>query len=507
MNLAITARRRGDSYQARLFWLHALRLRTSDTVASVRLEHDGVSFVDDIVVTYSEPFSDPATGQKISCDYIQCKYHVTQDGAFTKDSLLDPTFIGCKSQSMLKRLYGAYLQLSAECQTFRLIVCSSWSWHYQDVIARHLSTEGSIRPTLYRGGPTSKAGRARSELGAHLGISEEQLRRFLDTVRFDLGKSLTDVTEQLQLSLKLASMRPIDPTVSSVVYDDLAWTLHDQGRNHFDAQSFDKMIHTEALAVDPLPDYSEISICSYTQGARRPRDVQAARLDLSDLFDRRFPLSASSWSADIPARVESFLRSDTVAALPQPIHLFFDCHLSIAFLIGCLTDPKYGIRIIPAQKTRTSGYEFWPEPKDSRAGLWEITAPEVLESEQVVVGISVTNPIQSHLFPFLDQTELRPLPRILLQPSSGVGPKAVSGGDHAWQLAFGLQTLLRQRLPEACHTVHLFLSLPCALAFIIGNTIRYVTREIQVYEHDFEGRAAFRYYPSVRFPAADSNGP
>jgi len=496
---AIAARRKGDEYQARVFWLHLLGLRTGDFVESVSLESDGVSFVDDVVVTYSDPICDPATGQRISCDCFQCKYHVTQGGAFTYDNLFDPTFINCKSESMLKRLYSAYLRLSGDSQTFRLYVVSNWFWHPDDEIARHLSEE-MIRHTFYEGGPRSKAGIMRSAFADHLSIPEGELRDFLDTVRFRLGRSLADLTRELEVCIRLANLQPIDPTATSVVYDDLAWKLFAQRHNRFDRRSFDEMIREEKLIVAPEPNYSEISMCSCPQGARRPRDVQAAHLDLSDLFDGRFPLSNSYWQTEIPERVASFLQHESTAKLPQPIHLFFDCHLSIAFLVGGLTDPKYGIQIVPAQKTRASGYEFWPESMGTGTGLWHVIAPDTIESSEVVVGISVTNPIDNHLFPFLEAAELDHLPRILLRPASGVGPRAVSGGEHAWQLGLELQTLLRDMLPVTCRTMHLFFSGPVALAYIVGNTIRYVTSSIQLYEHDFEGRSQLRYYPSIRFP-------
>lgn len=500
MTRAIAARRKGDEYQARVFWLHLLDLRTGDFVESVSLESDGVSFVDDVVVTYSDPVCDPATGQRIGCDRFQCKYHVTQRGAFTYDNLLDPRFINCKTESMLQRLYGAYLRLSGGSQKFRLYVVSNWFWHPDDEIAHHLSDE-MIRHTFYEGGPKSGAGIIRSAFADHLSIPEGELRDFLDTVRFRLGRSLADLTRELGSLIKLANLQPIDPTVTSIIYDDLAWKLFAQGRNHFDRRSFDEMIHEEKLIVALEPNYSEISICSCLQGARRPRDVQAAHLDLSDLFDGRFPLTESYWQTEIPERVVSFLQHEGVKKLPQPIHLFFDCHLSIAFFIGGITNPKHGIQIVPAQKTRASGYEFWPESTTTETDLWHVSAPDAIESEELVVGVSVTNPIENHLLPFLQVAGLGHLPRILLRPASGVGPRAVSGGEHAWQLGFELQTLLRQMLPATCRTIHLFFSGPAALAYIIGNTIRHVTNSIQFYEHDFEGQSRLRYYPSIRFPS------
>ncbi|MDP3025927.1 MAG: SAVED domain-containing protein [candidate division Zixibacteria bacterium] len=471
---------------------------------SVCLESDKVSFVDDVVVTYREPICDKATGKRISCDYYQCKYHVTQGGAFTYEKLLDPSFISCE-ESMLKRLNNAYVQLINESKTFRLYVVSNWIWDPADVLARHLSEE-RIRDTFYKGSSRTKEGMIRSKFAEHLSITETELKRFLNTVRFQLGKNLTDLAKELEPYLKLAGLKPIDPLATTIIYDDLAWELFSQGRNRFDRDSFNDMLKEEKLIVPPRPNYSEISIRSCPQGARRPREFQAAHLDLSELFDGRFPHSKSYWREEIPKLVDAFFRSDNVKNLPQPVYIFFDCHLSIAFLAGNLLNPKFGLQIIPAQKTTMSGYEFWPEPSTGNSGLWNINIYGGVNTE-VVVSISVTNPIKNHLLPFLKSTGLERLLRIDLSPVNGIGPKAIFDGTHAWQLGCELQTLLRSNLPSKCHKLHFFFSGPVALAYILGNTLRYVTKTIQLYEHDFEGLSGGpRYYPSMQLPIINLGG-
>jgi len=499
MAKAIGARRQGDEYQARVFWHYLLKLRTGDLVKSVCLDSDGITFVDDVVIKYHLPYRDRATGDRIGCDYCQCKYHVTAGGAFTYKNLLSPAFINNKSQSMLQRLYDAHVSLSDKQEEFRLFIISNWFWHPGDELAGHLSEE-RIRDTFYRGGKRSAAGRLRDEFLKHLCINEKQLREFLDRIRFRLGKNLTDLARELEPLLKLANLKPIDPTATNIIYDDLAWKLFEQGRNHFDQKSFNEMVHDEKLVVAPPSEYSEISIRSFPQETRRPQDIQKAHLDLCELFDGRFPRCESYWKKEIPKRVLSFLTGDSMASLSPPIHLFFDCHLSIAFLAGALVNPKSFPLIIPAQKTRASGYELWKEPRSSKNNLWKTDVTENIDGE-VIIAISVTNPIENHLLPFIQSAGLESLSRIHLQPANGVGPNVVSNGEHAWQLGFELQTLLRRLLPAGCHKLHLFFSCPAALAYILGNALRHVTPIIQLYEHDFEGRKSeLRYSPSIQFP-------
>ena len=85
----------------------------------------------------------------------------------------------------------------------------------------------------------------------------------------------------------------------------------------------------------PTPtEHSEISIQSFSQFARRPRDLQAEHLDLRQFFDRRFPKDDSYWKKEIPEQISDLMLNEDLIDLPQPIHFFFDCHLSIAFLAG-----------------------------------------------------------------------------------------------------------------------------------------------------------------------------
>ena len=499
MAKAIIARRKGDEYQARVFWSHALKLRTDDHVELVEFESDQVSFMDDVLVGYRPPIRERETGRHIELDCFQCKYHMTSDGAFNCENLLNPDFINSTTRSMLGRMHAAFRTLSGRGQPFRINVVSNYFWDTGDFLALHLH-EGLIRDSFYEGSPRTTAGRVRQRLAEHLQVDEQQLKSFLSTVRFVLGKNLGSLADELVPLLRLAGLRAIDPCATNIEYDDLAWKLFEQGRNWFDRPSFDAMVRDERLLEVPKKNHSEISIRSCLQFARRPDDTQAMLLDLTALFDGRFPRSASTWAGDIPRLLKEFLLEGKICSLPQPICLFFDCHLSIAFAAGYLLDPKFGLQIVPVQKNPRTGYEIWPRPAGKRNDVWEYKSIGKVGRE-AIVAVSVTHPVEQHLAAFLEGTPLARLPRLCLAPRDGIGPQAVRDGDHAWHLGYGLQVMLRNALPATCNTLHVFLAGPAALAYIIGNTMRGVAPSIQLYEHDFEGGdKAARYYPSLALP-------
>ncbi len=303
----------------------------------------------------------------------------------------------------------------------------------------------------------------------------------------------------LQPLLKLAGLSACDVAHSSCVYDDLAWKLFAQGRNTFDRSTFDLMIRSEKLLAPQSGDHSEISICTRPEFARRPRDLQALHLDLTDLFDGRFPHSPSAWANEIPERALAFVSSDAFRALPQPVHVFFDCHLSIAFLMGHLLDPKYSVQPIPAQKSRQSGYELWGEPTVCSPGpAWNVARSGSDTACEAVIGISVTNPVGKHLDYFLGTAGLDSALRIDFIPFNGVGPRAVVDGAAAWSMGYEVQKVLRGVLPASCSKVHIFFAGPAALSYILGNALRYIAPSVQLYEHDFQGGTVEkRYYSSI----------
>lgn len=500
MAKAIVARRKGDEYQARVFWLKLLELRTNDHIESVTFECEKVSFVDDVVVSYCEPIMDRLTRERVVRALFQCKYHMTAGNAFTYANLIDPRFIYSKN-SMLKRLYDAYLNLSMELNpdVFRLYIISSWTWDPGDILAKHCHEE-MIRSTFYDAGTKTAVGKVRSKLADHLAVSENELRAFLNTVRFTLGKNLTDLTREMEPRLKLAGLKPIDPTATNIIYDDLAWKLFEQGQHSFDKDALNQMIHEEKLIASPDTKHSEISIQSFAQFARRPSDLQVARLDLRHFFYERLPKDDSYWNNEIAKQISAFMLNERLSDVPQPIHIFFDCHLSIAYLAGHLVSPKHRICLIPTQKTG-SDYVLWSSNAlANNEDLWEFRTVGEIDKE-LVLRISVTHQIKNQLKPCLKAEGLNELPQILVCPTKGVGHNAVSGGDHAWQLGTQLASRLRDELSHTCNKIHIFYAGPVALGYILGHTLRHITSLVQLYEFDFEGQSGEqRYYPSLRIP-------
>ncbi|MCZ7547682.1 MAG: SAVED domain-containing protein [Anaerolineales bacterium] len=253
MAKSVIARRQGDEYQALFFWTQLMKLlvESSPAVRKVTFESHQRIFVDDVFVEYFEPVLDSSTGQTYQIDAYQCKYHVTQSTTFSLDALLDPTFIGTQ-QSMLQRLFDAYKRLLDQSKPFRLNVVSSSQWNPGDDFAQFVAAEGHLRTNFYEKGTKSKQGKLREKVITALNISESELKPFLGTVRFDLGKNRSHLLETLNAQLKPAGLVPFDRRITNTRYAELAWKWLEQ-----DSSSFDKDVLQAKVAAEKLIDINK----------------------------------------------------------------------------------------------------------------------------------------------------------------------------------------------------------------------------------------------------------
>lgn len=498
MARSITARRKGDDYQSRFAWLHLLKMRTDDYIQSVVYESDEISFVDDIIVQYNPSIKDPDTGELINVDFFQCKKHITEAGSFSINNLLDPSFINNQS-SMLSRLYTSFQKLKNQGVSFRLYIVSNWFWHPDDLLAKHIS-EGRIIESFFIGSKSTKLGKIRHQFIEHLKIDEKELIPFIKVIRFKLGINLNDFQVLMQPLLRLASLKQIDQDTSINIYDDLLWKWFKQNKNVFTKDSFQNLLQEEKLIVTDKVSHSEISIRSFLQYARRPSDTLTSHLDLTDSFADRYLIKEHSWNEEIAKRVNSFWNEELFNGLSKPIHLFFDCHLSISFLVGYLSNPKYGFQIIPISKNPKTGYDILEIPSTFVDYKWECVKSSEI-SDEVIICISVSSNIKNHFDVFYENSNISQIPIVYLSPGEGIGPNIIRDGNHAWHLAHSLRNLLDVILPATCKKYHLFFSVPAAFAYILGTTIGYKLKNIQLYEHDFDGQKyPNKYYTSISLP-------
>jgi hypothetical protein len=225
-----------------------------------------------------------------------------------------------------------------------------------------------------------------------------------------------------------------------------------------------------------------------------PETDGACVVDLTDLFDGRQPRTSDAW-AGMRERLEGSLSE--VGALGQPVHVALDAHLSIAWYVGHLLDPKAGIRVLLRQRTKGKGIELWDVASPRRpegAANWDVTCDEAA-GEEVAVVISVTHAVLADATRYVRES-LPAVGTIIHATLAELGPEAVQDGPHARWLADEFVRLLGTKAAELRPKhVHLFAACPASVAFLLGQDAR-VLGPTTVYEYDFGG-ASRTYRPGM----------
>ena len=504
---AVSALQQGNTYQERAFWLKVCRLfRPHTKVAQVGYEISDVPHFDDIAVIYSEPICD-ARGESISADYYQLKWHVDQARSLTCDALMDPSFIGSKTTSILQRLHEADKATSDKSQSARFNFVTTWGIPHDDALAKLVSgRDGELRLDVLFGQNSSRRYSSLIQRWSdHLGVDREELRKTLKRLRLCANSvSLDRLTRMLSDDLANVGLRPIENGSRSNPYDSLIERLLSEGRQVFTAQEIKSICEQEGLWVGADSGHNAplVGIRSFLQFAKHMEDEVEVLLDLVVLFDGREISAPEYWNDKVGPMIREFA-AKSVIPLKQ-CQLYLSAHSSIAFAAGYELDPKSGIRVSLVQNTASgrSVWEIHPGSGTQRSNLWKVSEIEVnSEGGDVGIVLSVTHDARSEVLEYV-RDHVPHLGRALvftIKPD--IGSTSVTDDSHAWDLAQEVVKVVRERRPrrESTGALHVFSAAPNGLMFFVGRLARSLG-PIQLYEHAFESDWPDKYRKSLTLP-------
>ncbi|MGO8999627.1 MAG: SAVED domain-containing protein [Polyangiaceae bacterium] len=502
---AIAARLEGDNYQHRFFWYQAsLLLVRGSQVERVILECDAASGMDDVAVFYAPPGIVAGASPLVEADYYQLKYHVDQRDAYATDRLV-ATGPGSK-RSLLARIADAYKAVKAKHKGYRLTLLSNWDWAKDDPLRAQIhDNDGALRDALLAATGRTELAKIRAQWFTHVGMSEAEFDDFTRRLRF-VPNYLSRAGLAVALSDRLATagLIPLDRTVSSSPYDDLAQKLVMNGTNDFTPDTFKELCVRERLLADaPPPRKPRLGVRSFLRCAESMEAETDAFVCVAKDFDGRAPRTADSWTAAVRPTVTGFLAGNMERLRREPHELLLDCHQTLAFLAGYELDPKGGVTAFPVQKGPEGAVVWKPgagaPPAD--AGWTTQNDDGDPAAEDVVLALSVTRDVAGDVAAFREASPLPARAILHARPAGGIGQRSVQGADHAVALADALQNAifdLRKSLP-AKGRLHVFAAAPNALLFFFGQRARRLGA-ITLYEFDFEGTRGGSYTKSLELP-------
>lgn len=504
MARSIAARRHGDDFQARLFWLRAaLLLDPHSNVTKVAYETGPKSF-DDILVEYDlKTAPQDHEGRPILRRHIQSKWHTTA-GVFGHADLIDPAFINAERYSLLQRAHLAQADHAPDGTGCRFELVTNWRIKADDPLLELVRKESDALDLarLFEGKTDrGRMGKVRKLWCEHLRVDHSGLALVARTLAVaEAPESLASLRERLDDRFAAVGMKRVPAGEAGFFYDDLAAKLLAQGRVEFDRDGFRKMAEREGLidlSARPAGALA-IGIRSFMHPIDPIEDRCARVLNFVPYFEGRYIRNDTDWQEQLHPALAAFVL-DAARAF-EHLRLIIDAHASLAFATGALLNVKSGKRIEIEQ--RFGGRRFWSMNDQTVDEGWplfefdeEIVAPRGDES---ALAIGLTHDVADGVRAFAS-ARAPAIGRILhCRPSGRASQQSVVCGRHAWILAESVvrQTCHLRESGAAKGRVHLFIAGPNAFTFFLGQQ-QQALGPVSFYEWDFDGQRGGGYSLSL----------
>ena len=498
---ANVARRRGDDFQARIFWLKAAQLLDeSSPVVRVRYEQGPRAF-DDIQIEY-EAAEGPRDhqGEPIVREFVQCKWHA-RAGTFGYEDLVAPAFVNANSVSLLRRALDAQRRLAPDGRGMRFELLTNWRIASKDPLLGLIGkSSNAIDVERLWSGKTARSatGKVRKLWREHLDIDDDELKRLARVLAIaESPESLDSLRNRLDERFAAVGLRRVPVSESAFPYDDLALKLLGQGPVDLDRKGFRKMADREGILVEgtvgPAAMEPVVGVRTFIHAIDHLEARCDEMLDLVGYFDGRYMRREADWQQRIAPELRAFLVG--AAGRANRLRLVLDAHVSVAFAAGTVLDVKSG-RAVEIEQ-RTAGRRFWSVDDEPPDGTW----PDLVVEEEVTRGvggeIAVAVGLTHDVSPAVSQFVRDQLPgvgRILhCRPDGGSSQQSVKCGWHAWQLAEQVAAAVGRQHGHRGVTsaLHLFIAGPNGFAFLLGQ--QRALGRVSVYEWDFEGERGGGY--------------
>ncbi len=492
----------GDDFQGRMFWLYAaLLFLPVQHTTRVEVECVDGGALDDLKIDYSTPVEDG--GVTYEHEYIQCKFHVSEEKTYSSAALCNPHFFGTK-KSFLARAFEAFQELTAQGKSFVLVLVSNGDWDQTDKLKPEISEGGALRETFFTNGPRSDLGKIRASWCKHLDVSDAEAEPFFRSLRLRYRYlSQRDLLGYIDARLQLIGLASIDAARSHNSYDAVYREMIKNGETVFDRSALSKLCERENLGTPREPSLDQVrmaGIRSYVRGA----DYMDLECDpficFCELFDGRAIRDPAAWSNVLVPALRAWCAGLGSISTKTDLELRLECHPSIAYAAGHLIGPRPRARILPAQGSKIGGSSVWaPDNQDVTVGWTATDIPISEKGSSVAVALSITHEIASAVSAFLRaRNDLHVRTLRVYAPASGPGHTAIANGAEGWALAGDLAADFGKFADgEGADVVHVFSAAPNALTFALGRMKR-PGDEVQTWEHNGDGTLGSTYVEAVR---------
>ncbi|MFC4250356.1 SAVED domain-containing protein [Sinimarinibacterium flocculans] len=503
MTQAVSVRRDGDAFQARIFWRKAACLLDPKSPVTVVGFESGPKGFDDVWVAYAaDRAPGDHEGKPILREHIQCKWHVSIND-FGYADLVEPEWINANKFSLLQRARAAQVAHARDGIGARFKLLTNWRIGQADPLRRYINQRSKtlrLKDLFDSTTERSTAGKIRKLWREHLDIDDQELMLLARTLSLDTDStSLDDHRDNLDLLFENRGLRRVPANESSFVYDDVAFQWLAQGRLEFDRRTFRDACKREGLLAGDSHAHVVFGVKSFEHPFDRLEDRCTVALDLIPHFDERTIRDQAEWTTTLYPKLKSFLQ--VAAKDNQHLRLILDAHITLAFAAGSVLNIKSGRNVEIEQ--RTVHRNVWHSSDMLRDPSWPrwkfdleaLNAPEGDVAVAVCLTHDVVPAVKVHLAASLPQASSL----LIARPTCGPGARSIVCGQHAFDLAEALALQINQRRNGTKLPLHLFIAAPNAFTFFLGQRQPSLGKTT-LYEYDFEGANGGGYKPSLSLP-------
>lgn len=492
---SVAALATGEDYQARYFWIQALRLLDHATsIAEVAFENSSEPHFDDVVSFYKDGYRE--RDDAISAECAQLKFHVVGNGSIKLESFVVPGFMGsANTKPLIKRLAESHA-LRPDGQ-FKFV--TTWVVHPDDGLSQMLRGEdyGLRLESFFAASAGSELGQMRERFRSVCAADDATLRSILSRVRVVQAHGLRHIDERLNDKLRLARLEPYEGKLASR-YDRVPYSWIRKGPLRWDRATLERVLRDEFQWCgnfgDSGGDAPRVAVRQFVQFAEDLGERADVMLDLVPQFDGRRPTPGETWNGTILPKLAAFVRRE-IEPVRGDVNLYLAASLPIAVALGASIHPKSPAKLRVEQSGR-GGSALWTLQKDAavrpRLAFRECAASN--KSDEVAVIVSLTHSIGDDVMDWSKRENLV-VGRFIEAALPEVDGGAVEGGAHCMSLAEELAARLTE-IAASSGTIHLFLAAPAAFAVALGRAVHRVPR-IQLYEFAFEEQFTRTYFSSI----------
>ena len=454
----------GDYYQHLVAWNETLQaLRPDNDVLTVTVEHPDAGNVDDIVVHRR---TGPST-------FIQVKHAVDARTPVGHKWLLETRSSNSRELSLLQKFYSSWTDLSQAYEHPELRLITDREIDSNDPIMSRIDrTTELLVPDIRH----NRAAAGRAQWAKHLDITENELFKFLENLRFETGRPVRAEEERAMTLMRAMGLNSDRRAIDAAIGLIRDWvqrrerelrpdTFHNCARERIGLQTEPgSVVIIDAIDYDSHPEDADERICFVDDYLG------------NDAFERRQLRDPTQWNRIGDEIKQAAQRLRNLGA--RRVIIRGAMRLPVWFAVGAAFRHVRGFEIACVQNDM-----IWSSEDLHQIAEMQTSTTHIGDDSEAAVVVNVATDATLAVHNYITATEISIGSLTTILPAGSPHPRAITDSSTAAAVAVATRDAIRclVEITPVSH-IHLFIATPGALALLLGHRWNALP-PTTVYEH------------------------